>query len=341
MQGVLPRWLLLALTGLAIGVVPSPGGSGAAWAQDDEEDDEFADDEESGDEEVEEEEDGEAGPDEDQPPVTAGGLYNMSTWPIAENLRPLTLNKGMVEVRGGFNMDMSALDAFETWRIPLQVKYGLADHVELQAGYDFLMVTTRKKFDEFERFGARQPRLDKMVATFALESALYYDFVDFRLALDFPVNPGVKGFDAPNCETVLPTDPCGLTPPVPFTIDIVVGFPFRWAPKKQFAIVGLDKLFTVHTIGGGKPDLTTQLGFAIQPLDFLVVFLNAELVVPEFNTNFLFLPATAAVQFSPNNKFDIGLQFGFNNLKPPVYDQERGIGPLDRRFLLLYLQARF
>jgi hypothetical protein len=340
-MAVLPRWLLLALTGLAITTLVPLGQAPVAWAQDDEDEDE--DEDEDSEEEEEEEEDGEEGEDEDQPPVTAGGLYNMKTWPTAENLRPLTLNRGMLEVQAGFNMDLSALDAFETWRIPITAKYGLRDHLELQFGYDFLLVTTRSKFDEFEQFGSRNPKLDAMVATFALESALYYDFVDFRLALDFPINPSVEGLPAPDCDTIAQEAPCGLTPPVPFTIDIVVGFPFRWAPKKQFAIIGLDKLFTVHTIGGGKPDLTTSIGFAIQPLDFLVVFLRAELIVPEFNTNFLFIPANAAVQFSPNNRFDIGLQFGFNNIKPTLNDQEAEppIGPFDRRFLLLYLQARF
>lgn len=340
----MPRWILLALIGLAIVARAPLGDVPAAWAQDDDEDDEDADDENSDEEEEEEEdEEGADGEDDDQPPVTAGGLYNMSTWPTAENLRPLTLNRGMLEVKGGFNMDLSALEAFETWRVPLEVHYGLRDHLELQAGYDFLLISTRSKQDDFFKFGARQPRLDAMVATFALESALYYDFVDFRLALDFPINPNAPGNPRPNCKTQLATDPCGLTPPVPFTIDVVVGFPFRWAPKKQFAIIGLDKLFTVHTIGGGKPDLTTSIGFAIQPLDFLVIFLRAELIVPEFNTNFLFIPATAAAQFSPNNRFDIGLQFGFNNIKPTVQDQAQmpPIGAIDRRFLLIYLQARF
>ena len=319
----------------------------SAWAQD-EEDEDSGDEEDEEDpdaaEEEEEDEEGEEGEeDEEQPPVTAGGVYTKQSWPVMENLRPMTLNRGMFEIRTGFNMDLSALDAFETWRVPIDAKIGLRDHVELQAGIDFLLVTTQTKQDAFEQFGSLLPPLDAFVVNLGLESALYYDLVNFRLALDMPINPGVPGEEAPDCETDDPAALCGLTPPVPFTIDIVVGFPFRWAPKKQFAIIGLDKLFTVHTIGGGKPDLTTSIGFAIQPLDFLVIFLRAELLVPEFNTNFLFIPATAAAQFSPNNRFDIGLQFGFNNIKPTPSDdaQMPPIGPFDRRFLLLYLQARF
>jgi hypothetical protein len=324
----------------------------SAWAQDDDDDDSGDDDDEGDDDEdggkggdEEEDDDDEEGAEEDadQPPVTAGGLYTKSTWPVMENLRPMTLSRGMFEVRSGFNMDLSALDAFETWRVPIDTKFGLRDHVELQAGIDFLLVTTQSKQDAFEDFGSLLPPLDAFVVNVGLESALYYDLVDFRIALDMPINPGVPGNDPPDCETVDPAAPCGLTPPVPFTIDIVVGFPFRWAPKKQFAVVGLDKLFTVHTIDGSKPDLTAQFGFVVNPLDILAVFLRAEFIVPEFNTNFLLIPASAAVQFSPNNRFDIGLQFGFNNIKPTAQDDaaDPPIGAFDRRFLLLYLQARF
>ncbi|HEU5057506.1 MAG TPA: hypothetical protein VFU21_13320 [Kofleriaceae bacterium] len=348
----LGRWLLQSLFACLLVVVVSAGASvldldtPSAWAQDDEDDegdDEDEDDEDGGGGDDEEDEDDEEGEeeDEDQPPVTAGGMYTKQSWPVMENLRPMTLNRGMFEIRTGFNMDLSALDAFETWRVPIDAKIGLRDHVELQAGVDFLLVTTQSKQDAFEQFGSLLPPLDAFVVNIGLESALYYDLVDFRLALDMPINPGVPGNEAPDCETVDETAPCGLTPPVPFTIDIVVGFPFRWAPKKQFAVVGLDKLFTVHTIDGSKPDLTAQFGFVINPLEILAVFLRAEFIVPEFNTNFLLIPASAAVQFSPNNRFDIGLQFGFNNIKPTAADEAADVGPFDRRFLLLYAQARF
>ena len=320
----------------------------AAWAQDeedeegDEEDEEDEDEDGGGGDEEEDEEDEEgAEEDEDQPPVTAGGMYTKQSWPVMENLRPMTLNRGMFEIRTGFNMDLSALDAFETWRVPIDAKIGLRDHVELQAGIDFLLVTTQSKQDAFEQFGSLLPPLDAFVINLGLESALYYDLVNFRLALDMPINPGVPGEESPDCETEDPGALCGLTPPVPFTIDIVVGFPFRWAPKKQFAVVGLDKLFTIHTIDGSKPDLTAQFGFVINPIEILAVFLRAEFIVPEFNTNFLLIPASAAVQFSPNNRFDIGLQFGFNNIKPTAADEAADVGPFDRRFLLLYAQARF
>jgi hypothetical protein len=333
--------LRLLLAWMAVLLVATPI-TPSVQAQDDDEDDEGGlDDEDGGDEETEEDDEEEEEDTDEQPPVTAGGVYSKSSWPVMENLRPLTLNRGMVEIRSGFNMDLSALDAFETWRIPIEAKIGLRDHVELQAGLDFLLVTSRSKQTEFETYGSLLPPLDATVLTLGLESALYYDLVDFRIALEFPINPGVPGNDAPDCDTVDPRAPCGLTPPIPFTADIVVGFPFRWAPKKQFAIIGLDKLFTVHTLDGSKPDLTASIGFSINPIEFLAIFLRGEFIVPEFNTNFLLIPASFAAQFSPNNRFDIGLQFGFNNIKPTAQDELAGIGAFDRRFLFLYLQARF
>ena len=116
----------------------------SAWAQDDDDDD--GGDDDGGDDDDDDDDDGGGGggdddededdeegeDDEDQPPVNAGGLYTKQTWPVMENLRPLTLNRGMVEVRAGFNMDLSALNAFETWRVPIAARIGLRDHVELQ-----------------------------------------------------------------------------------------------------------------------------------------------------------------------------------------------------------------
>src|SRR5688572_26299794 len=138
----------------------------AAWAQDEDEDEDSEDedeDEDGGGDEEEEDEEEEGEEDEEQPPVTAGGMYTKQSWPVMENLRPMTLNRGMFEIRTGFNMDLSALDAFETWRVPIDAKIGLRDHVELQAGIDFLLVTTQTKQDAFEEFGSLLPPLDAFV----------------------------------------------------------------------------------------------------------------------------------------------------------------------------------
>ena len=44
----------------------------------------------------------------------------------------------------------------------------------------------------------------------------------------------------------------------------------------------------------------------------------------------------ARIQFSPNQKFDIGLEFTLLNVKPP-----EGQSPIDNRFLALFAQSRF
>src|SRR5690348_9790320 len=71
------------------------------------EDDDGFDDDSGGDEEGSSKggddeggnEDDEEEVDKDQPPVTAGGLYTLNTYPVRENQRPLTLTKDIVQLR--------------------------------------------------------------------------------------------------------------------------------------------------------------------------------------------------------------------------------------------------
>jgi hypothetical protein len=249
----------------------------------------------------------------------------------------------MVEVKAGFNMDLSAELAFEGWRLPIEGRFGLADHVELQAGLDFLLVSDKRTKEGYQATGEPLlPSFDDAIFTLGLEGALYYNVVDFRIALEFPINPDAEGGD-PNDMTN------GLDPPSPFNVDIVVGVPFRIVPRKQIAIFALDRIFTVHTISGSKPDLNVGAGVVVMPVDLVSVILRGEFVVPEFNTERLLIPASGAVQFSPNNKFDLGLEFTLANLNPSEADEmvdedmdgEPDIGPFTRRFLLLFAQARF
>jgi hypothetical protein len=44
---------------------------------------------------------------------------------------------------------------------------------------------------------------------------------------------------------------------------------------------------------------------------------------------------TGRVEFSPNQKFDVGLEFTLLNVKPPQPQS-----PIDNRFLSLFVQAR-
>jgi hypothetical protein len=349
--GLFVRLALAGASGLAL--IAAPGaGIQPAWGQDEDEGDED-EDEDGGDskddglgeddEEDEEDAEGEAAEEgEEQPLVTAGGLFTKRTYPVGETLRPLTLNRGMVEAKAGFNMDLNALHAFESWRLPIEVKYGLRDHVELQASVDFLLVKNEDDKNAYNLTGQPLlPSFDDAVLTLGLESALYYNVVDFRIAIEVPINPDAEGGE--------PTGD-GLDPPSTADVAIVVGVPFRLVPKKQFAIVALDKIFTVHTLSGSKPDLNAAIGVVIMPVDIVSIILRGEFVVPEFNTNFLLIPASAAVQFSPNNKFDLGLEFTFASLvlteadkafNEMVENPDDEIGVFDRRFLQLFVQARF
>lgn len=266
-----------------------------AWADDDEEEDE-----DEGDEEEE---------DEDQPPVTAGGNFTKETYPVAELKRPLTITKGMSEVRAGIDIDASNENAFENYGVGLDARYGIEDNVEAQLHFR----SDINNFDSLD-FGA------------AIESSIVYDLVDFRLGIAVPVSKDPVTGDS----TTL--------------FDFELGFPFRYAVAEQGGIIALDTLMTINT--QGKPDATPSIGILIQPVPVLAIKLHAKLIVPDFNfkaENFV-IPVAANIQFSVSNLLDIGGEFTFPNLKPP--DPDDG-GPLeapafyDNRFLLLYGQFRF
>jgi len=292
--------------GLVVSLALTVPLSSSVWAQDDdEEEDEDEGDEDEGDEEEED--------DEEQPPVTAGGLFTKETYPSSEIERPLTITKGMVEVRAGIDVDVSAETAFEKWGLGFNGRYGIEDNVEVQAD----LRSDLNQFSSF-RFGA------------ALEAAIVYDLVDFRLGIAIPylkdpvTDEGTTGF------------------------DFEVGFPFRYAPKPQVAIIALDTFMTINTSGEGdakKPDLTPSVGIIVQPVPVLAIKLHGKVIIKDFNTeadNFQ-IPVSANIQFSPKNLIDIGGEFTFPNLKPADPDAD---GPLeapnfyDSRMLLLYLQIR-
>jgi hypothetical protein len=304
---LLPRILFLRLglvlsLALALGALPPLAST--AVAQDDDDDDEDEGDDES---DGEEEEDEEA---EEQPPVTAGGMYTKKTYPVAELERPLTLTQGILQIRGGFDIDVSKDTAFETWRAKLNGAYGIKDHIELQAGFNAVLVKPDGAASE-------------MALELGIETAIAYDLVDFRALVILPFEPD-------------------------FTVDLALGFPFRYKPKPKVAIIALDKLMTIHTqsavtgedeegepIESSKPDLTVGVGIVYQAMPQLALLLRGEITIPRFDTDTVTIPATAAVQFSPNNKFDLGGEFTLGNLKA-----KDPASPFDQRSLLLYLQLR-
>jgi hypothetical protein len=298
----LSRGLRLALI-LSLGTIsvalPIHVRAAHAADDDDEEDEEDADDEDSGEDGEEEEEDA------TQPPVTAGGLFTVKTYPVRELSRPLTITQGLTQLRVGFGVDVSAKQAFESVGAKLEGEYGLQDHFSLLGGF-----TGQYNFKQFQVYAG-------------IEGALAYDLIDVRLAaiLQRAATPDAEG------EYVAGDVKAGID----------IGFPFRYAAKPEIAIIALDTLMTVDF--DGKPDLKPSLGISTNPIEPVSVVVFAQLVIPDFDTNApnFAVPATARVQFSPSQKLDLGAEFVFLNLKPA---EASGKKFYDDRFLTLFAAFR-
>lgn len=301
------RLVLVLLVTPALIVAPALVTDAVVLADDDEDEDEEDDwedeEEEEEDEEGEEEEGGDP-----QPPVTAGGLFTKETYPVSELARPLTVIKGMFEVRGGIDIDVSDQTAFEVFRFKMDARYGLQDHVELQAIADFLLS------------GDRASGTSVALVGLGFEGGLYYDLVHFRALAALPITAADTNGDMDASETET-------------GFDLILGFPFRYRLKPEIAIIALDEIMTIH-LAGGKPDLTVGVGGVYQVLENVAVLARAELFMPQFNSELLTVPLTAAAQFSPSNKIDLGLEF---TLPVDVRDEENRFS---QRSVLLFVQAR-
>jgi hypothetical protein len=95
-----------------------------------------------------------------------------------------------------------------------------------------------------------------------------------------------------------------------------------------------------------RPDFKPSVGIIVQPVPVFAAKITAQVQIPNFDfsgDNFI-VPATLDLQYSVSHALDVGLDFTFNNLKPPDPDGE--MGPLeapkfyDDRFLLLFAQFR-
>ncbi len=346
---MLPRFLALALSA---SLVSFAGTSRPAYAQDDDEDEGGDDEEEGGkggdDEGAEEEED-----DKDQPPITSGGLFTMRTYPVREISRPLTMTEKIIQLRLGVGTDISAKGAFESVGVSLETIYGMTDNFSIIGG-----ITNAYNFKQFGIYAG-------------FEGSLAYDLVSIRLAANLhrtalpvycgSVTPTPMDCTDPTSGVVQPELPSGdyKAGGTQFSLDI--GFPFRYAIKPEIAIVALETLMSIdfnsvtkgYTIietdpmtmmlrsrdvrNGAKPDLNPSLGIATNPVSPLSVVIFAQLRIPDFDTSAgaFQVPVTGRIQFSPNQKFDIGLEFTLLNVKPP-----EGQSPIDNRFISLFAQAR-
>jgi hypothetical protein len=307
--------------------------------------------------------------DKDQPPVTAGGLFTMKTYPVSEISRPLTMTKGIMQLRAGLGTDLSAKGAFNTFGINLEGIYGYTDNFSLIGG-----ITDAYNFKQFGVY-------------FGFEGALAYDVVDFRLAANVHRNaiPEFQNFCQPvsSADPVNPGDPSMCASPgaslvnlpdgnysaggTKFSLDL--GLPFRYAIKPQIAIVALQTLMSIdfngvdkdHVIASpttvtdamgntstvtvntpvgnsAKPDLEPSVGVATNPIPQLSLVVFAQLRIPDFDTaaGAFQVPVTGRLEYSPSQKLDVGLEFTLLNVKPPT-----GQSPIDNRFLSFFMQSRF
>jgi hypothetical protein len=314
--------------------------------------------------------------DKDQPPITAGGLFTMNTFPVRENSRPLTMTKGITQLRLGLGTDLSAKGAFNTFGVNLEGIYGYSDNFSLIGGF-----TDAYNFKQFGFY-------------FGFEGSLAYDLLDIRVAANLHRNaiPNYSNFctpvatgdpmddppgsladasrckDAPNATIVNLPNGNYVAGGTQFSIDL--GFPFRYSIKPEIAIVALQTLMSIdfnsvsadHAIAnqvmvtdpvtmasvtitqntpapnGAKPDLKPSVGIATNPIPQLSVVIYAQLRIPDFDTSAgaFQVPVTGRIEASPNQKLDFGLEFTLLNVKPPD-----GQSPIDNRFLSLFMQARY
>jgi hypothetical protein len=355
MLRLLTRGLLVSALSFGAVAVKAP----PVYADDEDEEegdggDDGGDDAGGEDEGEEEEEDA-----KDQPAVTAGGLFTLKTYPVREIERPLTMTQNIGQLRVSTGTDLSAKGAFETFGLSAEGVYGVRDNFTILAG-----ATNAYNFKQFGFYLGFEGALVYDVVDIRLAANLH------RFAI-----PRYCGSD-PDAPTTCTPDTATLPSGnydaggTQFSLDL--GFPFRYAIKPQIAIVALQTLMSIDFNGavrgdpdmrmdglpaycsgvsngmtadrnncienGAKPDLIPSVGVATNPIPALSVVVFGQLRIPDFDTsagNFQ-VPVTGRVEFSPNQKFDVGLEFTLLNVKPP-----EGQSPIDNRFLALFVQSRF
>ena len=304
--------------------------------------------------------------DKDQPPVTAGGLFTIQTYPVNALQRPLTMTQRITQIRVGLGTDVSAKGAFGSAGLSLEAIHGVKDNFTLLGGF-----TNAYNMKQYSAY-------------FGFEGSLVYDLLDIRLAADLHRTAFAEYGNF--CSPVSGTDPMNPTDPAQcgaamasivnlpdgtyhagdtqFSVD--VGFPFRYAFTPQIAIIALQTFMKIDFNGvardhvvvssamdpttgmtttksvvagnSAKPDLIPSVGVATNPIPQLAVEVFGQFIVPDFDTSAgaFQVPVTLNVQASPTQKLDVGLAFTLLNVMPP-----EGQSPIDNRFVSAYVQARY
>src|SRR5215813_8610021 len=176
--------------------------------------------------------------DKDQPPVTAGGLYTIKTYPVRELTRPLTMTQKITQLKASLGTDLSAKGAFTSGGLSLEGVYGFSDNFTLIGG--FTNAYNMKQFSVYAGF----------------EGALAYDTVDIRLAANLHRFAIARlcgqdsGLDV--CVGVDPTLPDGHFDASGIQFSIDLGFPVRYAFTPEIAIVALQTLISIDFNGSQR-----------------------------------------------------------------------------------------
>jgi len=334
------------------------------FADDDEEEDDGGGDEgagKAGDDEDGEEEDEDA---KDQPPVTSGGLFTMKTYPVREISRPLTMTQKLVQARVSLGTDISAKGAFETGGLSVETVYGYSDNFMIIGG-----LTNAYNFKQFGFYAGFEGSLAYDIVDIRVAANLHRNAIaQYAFFCNPPATPNEMPINGTcvNTDATIKALPSGEYDKGGTKFSIDLGFPFRYAIKPEIAIVALYTLMSIdfnsvdkdyvtvvpgmdpmsglktQTVtqkgNGAKPDLNPSIGIATNPVPPLSVVIFAQLRIPDFDTEAgaFQVPVTGRIEFSPNQKFDIGLEFTLLNVKPPD-----GQSPIDNRFLSLFVQSRF
>jgi hypothetical protein len=191
--------------------------------------------------------------DKDQPPVTAGGLYTLKTYPQNEILRPLTITQGVTQLKLGLGTDISAKGAFDSFGVSLEGEYGVRDNFMIIGG-----ITDAYNFKQYSIYAG-------------FEASLIYDFLDIRVAADLhrnafanlsnycsplisgdPSGPTFNNVGTPACQNstaVIETLPDGTYGRAGTKFSIDFGMPLRYAFIPQVAMIVGQKIISIDFNG--------------------------------------------------------------------------------------------
>jgi len=359
---------------LSVAYVGYHGSTHAAYAKgggDDDGDDDGDDEQPSKGDDVGGEDDEDDEQKKDQPPVTSGGLFTINTYPVREISRPLTMTQRITQLKVSLGTDMSAKGAFGTGGLSLEAVRGIKDNFSLIGGftnaYNLKQFSVYFGFEGALAYDLFDIRVAANLHRFAIPKFCGTGDPDEPTTCD-ATSAGLPDGNFNAAKTQFSID-LGFPFRYPFTPEIAVvalqtliSIDFNGAergdPTKRtmgapaycsgvatdadgmpvLADHLMDGTPTNCIENGGKPDLNPSLGIAANPVPPLSVVIFGQLRIPDFDTsagNFQ-IPVTARVEFSPSQKFDIGLEFTLLNVKPPEPQS-----PIDNRFLSAFVQARF